>query len=58
MRQSLVLVICVTSTFTYIFNYIFTYTFTYIFNYDNNPPTRTAFSQFPLLPTAGVSVSW
>ncbi len=32
--------------------------FTYIFNYDNNPPTRTAFSQFPLLPTAGVSVSW
>lgn len=32
--------------------------FTYVFNYAKNPPTRSTFSQFPLLPTAGVSVSW
>jgi hypothetical protein len=32
--------------------------FTYIFDFEDNPPTRTAFSQFPLLPTAGVSLSW
>jgi len=32
--------------------------FTYVFDYGKNPPTRTAFSQFPFLPTAGVSVSW
>ncbi|MCU0646636.1 MAG: Plug domain-containing protein [Gemmatimonadaceae bacterium] len=32
--------------------------FTYVFDYADNPPTRTAFSQFPLLPTAGVSISW
>ncbi len=32
--------------------------FTYIFDYQRNPPTRSTFSQFPLLPTAGVGVSW
>lgn len=32
--------------------------FTYIFDYTANPPTRAAFSQFPLLPTFGVTVSW
>lgn len=32
--------------------------FTYFFDYADNPPTRTAISQFPLLPTFGVSVSW
>lgn len=32
--------------------------FTYVFDYTDNPPTRTAFSQFPLLPTAGVGISW
>lgn len=32
--------------------------FTYVFDYGDNPPTRTAFSQFPFLPTAGVSISW
>ena len=32
--------------------------FTYIFDYTANPPTRTAFTQFPLLPTVGVTVSW
>lgn len=32
--------------------------FTYVFDYTANPPTRTAFSQFPLLPTFGVTVSW
>jgi len=32
--------------------------FTYVFDYAANPPTRTAFSQFPLLPTVGVTVSW
>ncbi len=32
--------------------------FTYVFDYEKNPPTRTAFSQFPLLPTIGVGISW
>jgi hypothetical protein len=32
--------------------------FTYVFDYTDNPPTRSAFSQFPLIPTFGVSVSW
>lgn len=32
--------------------------FTYVFDYAKNPPTRTAFSQFPLLPTFGVKASW
>ena len=32
--------------------------FTYVFNYTGNPPQRTTVSQFPLLPTMGVSVSW
>ena len=32
--------------------------FTYFFDYVDNPPTRTAISQFPFIPTAGVSVSW
>jgi hypothetical protein len=32
--------------------------FTYVFTYTDNPPTRTAFSQFPFLPTLGVSFAW
>ncbi len=32
--------------------------FTYVFDYADNPPTRSSFSQFPLLPTFGVSLSW
>ncbi|MEN9509652.1 MAG: hypothetical protein RLZZ621_2215 [Gemmatimonadota bacterium] len=32
--------------------------FTYVFDYTSNPPTRTAYSQFPLLPTFGLTVSW
>jgi hypothetical protein len=32
--------------------------FTYFFDYADNPPTRTAISQFPFIPTAGVTVSW
>ncbi len=32
--------------------------FTYFFDYVDNPPTRTAISQFPFIPTFGVSVSW
>lgn len=32
--------------------------FTYVFDYTRNPPERSAVSQFPLLPTFGVSVSW
>ncbi len=32
--------------------------FTYVFDYAKNPPTRSTFSQFPFLPTAGISVSW
>jgi hypothetical protein len=30
--------------------------FFYIFDYTTSPPTREAISQFPLLPTAGVSI--
>jgi len=32
--------------------------FTYVFDFAQNPPQRTTLSQFPLLPTVGVSVSW
>ncbi len=32
--------------------------FTYVFDYAKNPPTRTTFSQFPLLPTVGIGISW
>jgi hypothetical protein len=32
--------------------------FIYVFDYTSNPPTRTAISQFPLLPSAGVTVTW
>lgn len=32
--------------------------FTYVFDYTDNPPTRSAFSQFPFLPTVGVSFAW
>lgn len=32
--------------------------FTYVFDYVANPPTRTGFTQFPLLPTLGVTISW
>jgi len=32
--------------------------FTYVFDYAKNPPTRTTFSQFPILPTIGVGISW
>jgi len=32
--------------------------FTYVFDYTDNPPTRSAFSQFPFLPTLGVSIGW
>ncbi|MBY0488760.1 MAG: TonB-dependent receptor [Gemmatimonadaceae bacterium] len=32
--------------------------FTYVFDYTDNPPTRSAFSQFPFLPTLGVSIAW
>jgi hypothetical protein len=32
--------------------------FTYVFDYVANPPTRTTISQFPIIPTVGVSVSW
>ncbi len=32
--------------------------FTYVFSYTDNPPTRTTISQFPLIPTAGLKVSW
>lgn len=32
--------------------------FTYVFDYAKNPPSRTTVSQFPLLPTIGLSVSW
>jgi hypothetical protein len=30
--------------------------FLYVFDYSKNPPTRQAISQFPLLPSAGVSI--
>jgi hypothetical protein len=32
--------------------------FTYVFDYVDNPPTRTTISQFPIIPTVGVSISW
>lgn len=32
--------------------------FTYVFDFAQNPPSRTTVSQFPLLPTVGMSVSW
>jgi len=32
--------------------------FTYVFDYADNPPTRTTISQFPVIPTFGVSISW
>lgn len=32
--------------------------FTYIFDYTDNPPTRSALSQFPFLPTVGASFRW
>ncbi len=32
--------------------------FTYLFDYTDNPPTRTAISQFPFIPTVGLTVSW
>jgi hypothetical protein len=32
--------------------------FIYVFDYTSNPPTRTAISQFPFLPSAGVTVQW
>lgn len=32
--------------------------FLYVFDYSKSPPTRQAISQFPLLPSAGVSLSW
>ena len=32
--------------------------FTYVFDYADDPPTRTTISQFPVIPTIGVSVTW
>ncbi len=32
--------------------------FIYVFDYTRSPPTRQAISQFPLLPSAGVTISW
>jgi hypothetical protein len=32
--------------------------FMYTFDYSGNPPTRTAYSQLPLLPTFGVTAAW
>lgn len=32
--------------------------FLYIFDYSKTPPTRQAISQFPLLPSAGVTIRW
>ena len=32
--------------------------FMYTFNYAGSPPTRTAYSQLPLLPTIGVTIEW
>jgi hypothetical protein len=32
--------------------------FTFVFDYTDNPPTRTALSQFPILPTVGLSLAW
>ena len=33
-------------------------TFVYTFDYRANPPTRTAVSQFPLLPSVGLTVEF
>jgi len=33
-------------------------TFVYAFDYQANPPTRTAISQFPLLPSVGLTVEF
>ena len=33
-------------------------TFIYAFDYQNNPPTRTSISQFPLLPSVGLTVEF
>jgi hypothetical protein len=30
----------------------------YQFDYEDNPPTSEAISQFPILPTIGVTVEW
>ena len=30
----------------------------YKFDYEDNPPTSEAISQFPILPTIGVTVEW
>ena len=32
--------------------------FTYVFDYGSNPPTRRGYSQFPVLPTIGLTASW
>ena len=32
--------------------------FVYTFDYTSNPPTRRGISQFPILPTIGVTVAW
>lgn len=32
--------------------------FIYVFDYTRNPPTRQAISQFPFLPSAGVTIHW
>jgi hypothetical protein len=32
--------------------------FVYSYDYTGNPPTRTAFSQFPILPSLGLTVRW
>jgi hypothetical protein len=32
--------------------------FTYLFDYENNPPSRTAVSQFPLVPSLGMTVEF
>ena len=32
--------------------------FMYAFDYTGSPPTRTAYSQLPLLPTVGVTIEW
>jgi hypothetical protein len=32
--------------------------FLFVFDYADNPPTRLTVSQFPLIPTAGVTLSW
>jgi hypothetical protein len=32
--------------------------FLYVFDYTKSPPTRQAISQFPFLPSAGVTIRW